>query len=222
MYEPYAFNLLPPQYKHIFLVWVVMAIMVVVALLARRSLSLVPRGWGNFMELYVEGMLDFMSDTMGGKDARPYLPLIGTLFLFILFCNWLGLIPGFIAPTSNWNTTIAPAIVVFFYYHYVGIRKHGVLKYFRHFGGPVLWLSPFIFILESIGHFARVLSLSIRLFGNTFGEESLFVVIFSLVPLLVPVPVMFLSIFFGFIQALVYTLLSIVYIALAVEEEEEH
>ncbi len=220
MYEPYAFNLLPPQYKHVFLVWVVMAIMVVLALLARRSLSLVPRGWGNFMESYVEGMLDFMSGTMGGKDARPYLPLIGTLFLFILFCNWLGLIPGFIAPTSNWNTTIAPAIVVFFFYHYVGIKKHGALKYFKHFGGPVWWLSPLIFVLETIGHFARILSLSIRLFGNIFGEESLFMVLFTLVPLLVPVPVMFMSIFFGFIQALVYTLLSIVYIALAIEEEE--
>ena len=130
------------------------------------------------------------------------------------------MVPGFIAPTSNWNTTIAPAIVVFFYYHYVGIRKQGVLKYLKHFGGPVWWLSPLIFVLETIGHFARVLSLSIRLFGNIFGEESLFVVLFSLVPLLVPVPIMFLSIFFGFIQALVFTMLSIVYIALAVEEEE--
>ncbi|RLD94755.1 MAG: ATP synthase F0 subunit A [Aquificota bacterium] len=220
MYEPYAFNLLPEHYKYIFLTWVVMAIMVVLALVARKGLTLIPKGWQNFMESYVEGMLSFMSDIMGGHDARPYFPLIGTLFLFILISNWIGLVPGFIAPTSNWNTTIAPAIVVFFYYHYVGIRKQGVLKYFKHFGGPVWWLSPLIFVLETIGHFARVLSLSIRLFGNIFGEESLFVVLFSLVPLLVPVPIMFLSIFFGFIQALVFTMLSIVYIALAVEEEE--
>ncbi len=220
MYEPFTFNLLPEHYKHIFLTWVVMAVLIVLALLARRGLSLVPKGWQNFMESYVEGMLSFMSDIMGGKDARPYFPLIGTLFLFILFCNWIGLVPGFIAPTSNWNTTIAPAIVVFFYYHYVGIKKHGAFKYFKHFGGPVWWLSPLIFVLETIGHFARVLSLSIRLFGNIFGEESLFVVLFTLVPLLVPVPIMFLSIFFGFIQALVFTMLSIVYIALAVEEEE--
>jgi F-type H+-transporting ATPase subunit a len=220
MYEPYAFNLLPEQYKHIFLTWVVMAILVLLAILARRNLSLVPKGWQNFMESYVEGMLDFMSEIMGGKDARPYFPLIGTLFLFILFSNWIGLVPGFIAPTSNWNTTIAPAIVVFFFYHYVGIRKQGVVKYFRHFAGPVLFLAPVIFVLETIGHLARVLSLSVRLFGNIFGEESLFMVLFSLVPLLVPVPVMFLSIFFGLIQALVFTLLSIVYIALAIEEEE--
>lgn len=220
MYEPFAFNLLPEHFKHVFITWVVMAILLVLALVARKGISLIPRGSQNFMEAYVEGMLNFMSDIMGGKDARPYLPLIGTLFLFILFGNWIGLIPGFIAPTSNWNTTIAPAIVVFFYYHYVGIRKHGVFKYLKHFGGPVLWLSPLIFLLESIGHLARVLSLSIRLFGNIFGEESLFVVLFSLVPLLVPVPIMFLSIFFGFIQALVFTMLSIVYITLAVEEEE--
>lgn len=220
MYEPYAFNLLPEHLKHVFIVWVVMALLLVLAFLARRSLSLVPKGWQNVLESYVEGMVNFMNGILGGTDSRPYLPLIGTLFLFILFCNWIGLIPGFIAPTSNWNTTIAPAIVVFFYYHYLGIRKHGALKYLKRFGGPVLWLSPLIFLLESIGHLARVLSLSIRLFGNIFGEESLFMVLFSLVPLLVPVPVMFLSIFFGFIQALVFTLLSIVYIALAVEEEE--
>ena len=165
-------------------------------------------------------MLDFMQDTLGGKDPRPYLPLIATVFLFILFSNWLGLVPGFTAPTSNWNTTIAPAIVVFFFYHFVGIKKHGVIKYFKHFGGPVWWLSPVIFVLETIGHFARILSLSIRLFGNIFGEENLFMVLFTLVPLLVPVPVMFMSVFFGLIQALVFTLLSIVYIALAVEDEE--
>jgi len=220
MYEPFVLNPLPEHYKFIFVSWVVMAILVVVALLARRSLSLVPKGWQNIMETYVEGMLNFMSDLMGGKDARPYLPLIGTLFLFILFGNWIGLVPGFVASDANWNITIAPAIVVFFYYHYLGIRKHGALKYLKHFGGPVLWLSPLIFLLESIGHLARVLSLSVRLFGNIFGEESLFIVLFTLVPLLIPVPVMFLSIFFGFIQALVFTLLSIVYIALAIEEEE--
>ncbi len=220
MYEPFAFNLLPEHLKHVFITWVVMALLLVLAFLARRNLSLVPKGWQNVLESYVEGMVNFMNGILGGADSRPYLPLIGTLFLFILFCNWIGLVPGFIAPTSNWNTTIAPAIVVFFYYHYVGIRKHGVLKYFKRFGGPVWWLSPLIFLLESIGHLARVLSLSIRLFGNIFGEESLFIVLFTLVPLLIPVPVMFLSIFFGFIQALVFTLLSIVYIALAVEEEE--
>lgn len=220
MYEPFAFNLLPEHMKHVFISWIVMLFLLLLALLAKKGLSLVPQGRQNAVEAYVEGMLSFMSDIMGGKDARPYLPLIGTLFLFILFCNWIGLVPGFIAPTSNWNTTIAPAIVVFFYYHYVGIRKHGILRYLKHFGGPVLWLSPVIFLLESIGHLARVLSLSIRLFGNIFGEESLFIVLFSLVPLIVPVPVMFLSIFFGFIQALVFTLLSIVYITLAVEEEE--
>ncbi len=222
MYEPYVINPLGHglHNAHIFLAWVVMAILIVVAVLATKSLSIVPRGWQNVMEAYVEGMLDFMQDTLGGKDPRPYLPLIATVFLFILFSNWLGLVPGFTAPTSNWNTTIAPAIVVFFFYHFVGIKKHGVIKYFKHFGGPVWWLSPVIFVLETIGHFARILSLSIRLFGNIFGEENLFMVLFTLVPLLVPVPVMFMSVFFGLIQALVFTLLSIVYIALAVEDEE--
>lgn len=221
MYEPFVLNPLGHKFAHVFLALVVSFILVVLGFLSTRRLNVVPSGLQNLLETYVEGMSEFMAGIIPG-DVRPHVPLIATLFLFILLSNWIGLVPGFIAPTSNWNTTIAPAIVVFFYYHYWGIKKHGVVKYFKHFGGPVWWLSPLIFVLESIGHLARVLSLSIRLFGNIMGEETLLFILFTLVPFLLPVPLMFLSLFFGFVQALVFTLLSIIYIALAVEEHEEH
>ncbi len=221
MYEPFVINPLGHHFVHVFLAIVVSVILIVLAILTTKKLSVVPGALQNVMETYVEGMTEFMGGTIPG-DVRPHVPLIATLFLFILFSNWIGLIPGFIAPTSNWNTTIAPAIVVFFYYHYWGIKKHGVISYLKHFGGPVWWLSPVIFVLETIGHFARVLSLSIRLFGNIMGEETLLFILFTLVPFLLPIPLMFMSLFFGLVQALVFTLLSIVYIALAVEEHEEH
>ena len=219
MYEPFVLNPLPHKFFHVVLSIYVSVLLIVLAYLGTRKLSLVPSGLQNFWEIYVEGMYKFMDDIIPG-DVRPHVPLIATLFVYILFCNWMGNVPGFISPTSNWNTTIAPAIVVFFYYHYWGIKKHGLIKYLKHFGGPVWWMAPMMFVLETIGHFARVLSLSVRLFGNIMGEETLAIIMFSLVPLLIPVPLMFLSIFFGFIQALVFTLLSVVYIALAVEEVE--
>ncbi len=221
MYEPFVINPLGPHFVHVFLALVVSCLLIILGWLTTRNLSLIPTAIQNVMETYVEGMTDFMAGTIPG-DVRPHVPLIATLFLFILFSNWIGLVPGFIAPTSNWNTTIAPAIVVFFYYHYWGIKKHGVKNYLKHFAGPVWWLAPLIFILETIGHLARVLSLSIRLFGNIMGEETLLFILFTLVPFLLPIPLMFLSLFFGLVQALVFTLLSIVYIALAVEEHEEH
>ena len=221
MYERFILNHLPHKFFHVVLVLYVSIFLIVISVLATKKLTLIPSGIQNLMESYVEGMTDFMAGIIP-DDVRPHVPLIATLFLFILISNWMGNVPGFISPTSNWNTTIAPAIVVFFYYHYWGIKKHGLINYLKHFGGPVPFMAPVMFILETIGHFARVLSLSVRLFGNIMGEETLALIMFSLVPLLVPVPLMFLSIFFGLVQALVFTLLSIVYIALAVEETEEH
>ncbi len=221
MYEPFVLTPLPHKLMHVALSIYVSVLLIILAWLATRKLSLVPSGVQNFMESYVEGMYNFMAGIIPG-DVRPHVPLIATLFIYILFSNWIGNIPGFISPTSNWNTTIAPAIVVFVYYHFWGIKKHGLIKYLKHFGGPVWWMAPVMFVLETIGHFARILSLSIRLFGNIMGEETLSLILFTLVPLILPIPFMFASLFFGFIQALVYTLLSTVYIALAVEESEEH
>ncbi|MEO0278456.1 MAG: F0F1 ATP synthase subunit A [candidate division WOR-3 bacterium] len=222
MYHPFVINFLGEKYQHVSLFITVGIILIIISLLVKSRLSLIPGKLQNLIEVFVGGIEDFVSGVIP-HGAREHVPLISTCFITILLCNWIGNVPGFISPTASWNTTIALAIIVFFYYHWQGIKKHGFIKYIKHFGGPVPFMAPVIFILETIGHFARVLSLSLRLFGNIMGEETLAVILFSLVPLIVPVPFIVLSLFFGFVQALVFTLLTTVYISLAVEEEhEEH
>src|SRR4030042_3611896 len=115
-------------------------------------------------EIFTEIILKFLDDIIGHR-GREFLPLIGTLGFFILFSNLLGLVPGFLPPTDNLNTTVACASVVFFATHYYGVKAHG-FKYLKHFLGPVLWLAPLFVIIAVISPFASVLSLSMRLFGN--------------------------------------------------------
>jgi F-type H+-transporting ATPase subunit a len=160
-----------------------------------------------------------------GHHSRQYLPLIGTLALFILISNLMGLIPGFMSPTSNINTTAACAIIVFFATHYYGVRAHGI-GYIKHFFGPIrslpaIPLMLLMLILEVIGHLARVLSLSLRLFGNIFGEDLILIILVFLVPLLVPLPMMFIAVFTSVVQTFVFVLLTMIYIKLATEEAEE-
>lgn len=172
--------------------------------------------FANLMELLIGGLLTFMRGLMG-NHARTFVPLIGTTGIFILMSNLLGTVPGFDPPTSNLNTTLACAIVIVFATHYVGVRAHGV-RYIKHFLGPVWWLYPFMFVIEMIGHSARLLSLSFRLFGNMFGDHMVLAIFMGLVPLLVPVVFMGLGVFVSCVQAFVFTLLSILYISGAVEE----
>lgn len=173
----------------------------------------------SIFEITVEGVLGMMEGLLG-KDAPRYLPMIGSLFIYILACNLMGVIPGFAAPTSNINTNLACAVCVFVYYNYVGIRKQGVLKYIRHMAGPVLWLAPLMLTIEVVSHLVRPISLSIRLFGNMTGDHMVLEIFSDLVPLLIPIVFMGLTIFVAFIQAFVFSLLSILYIALATQGEE--
>jgi F-type H+-transporting ATPase subunit a len=129
----------------------------------------------------------------------------------------MGMVPGFFSPTASLNTTGACAVIVVVFTHLIGIKFHGA-KYIKHFMGPVWWLVPLILPIEIIGHLARVLSLSIRLFGNVFGEELVLGILFFLVGLyLAPLPMMFLGLFTGFIQAFIFCLLSMMYFAGAIE-----
>ena len=175
----------------------------------------------NFFVLFTEMILQFLEDIIGDR-SQEFLPLIGTLGLFILFSNLLGLVPGFLPPTDNLNTTVACALVVFFTTHYCGFRAHG-FKYLRHFLGPVLWLAPLFAIIEIISHLARVLSLSMRLFGNIMADHmllSLTLLTPSLLVLLLPPLAMFMGVFVSLIQTFIFLLLSMVYISLAIEESE--
>jgi F-type H+-transporting ATPase subunit a len=175
----------------------------------------------NIFEIFTEGVIKFLDDIIGPR-GREFLPLMGTLAFFILFSNLLGLVPGFLPPTDNLNTTVACALVVFFATHYYGIKTHG-LKYIKHFMGPVWWLSPLFFIIEVISHLARVLSLSMRLFGNIMADHTLLSLTLltpSFLVIFLPPLAMFLGIFVSLIQAFIFTLLSMVYISLAIEEAE--
>ena len=157
-----------------------------------------------------------------GEQGKKYLPMVGTIGLFIFFCNLLGLVPGFMSPTSKLNVTAGCAVSVFLYYHWQGIRAQGVLKYLKHFTGPTPLLAPLLLPIEIISHFSRPVSLSVRLFGNIFAEELLILVIASIIPFLLPLPFMAIAIFTATIQAFVFVLLSCIYIAGAVAHEEEH
>jgi F-type H+-transporting ATPase subunit a len=175
----------------------------------------------NFFELFTEIILQFLDDIIG-RRGREFLPLIGTLGFFILFSNLLGLVPGFLPPTDNLNTTVACALVVFFTTHIYGIKTHG-LKYFKHFLGPVLWLSPLFAIIEIISHLARVLSLSMRLFGNIMADHMLLSLTLAtpfILVLLLPPLALFMGVFVSLIQTFIFILLSMVYISLAIEESE--
>ena len=116
--------------------WIVMGILLVVAVVATRRLQMVPRGSQNFMEVVLEQFVNELDETIG-HGGRRYLPLIATLGLFILTSNLMGLVPGLIAPTANLNTTAACALIVFFTYHWIGVRKQGLVPYLKHFAGPV-------------------------------------------------------------------------------------
>lgn len=201
---------------HVTYAWLVMLVLIVVAVLASRNLTVVPTGLQNFMETVVAGVEGLLEETMG-EEGKAYFPLIATFALFILVSNLIALIPGFYPPTANLNTNVALALTVFVMTHVVGFKKHGV-AYLKHFMGPIIWLAPLIFVIEIIGHLARPLSLSLRLFGNMYGHEIVLMIFLALVPLFLPIPMMLMGVLVAFIQTFVFTLLAMIYIAGALEE----
>ena len=190
--------------------WFVMLVIIISALVLGKGLQLIPHRKQNLLELVIGGLEDFMVG-ITGPEGRAFFPYIATVFLYILVSNLLGLVPGFFSPTANINTTISLAVCTFVLTHVIGIKYHG-LKYIKHFLGPVWVLAPLMLMIELIGHLARVMSLSIRLFGNIFAKETILGILFALAGFyLVPLPILLLGILVSFIQALVFTLLSIVY-----------
>ena len=205
--------------------YIVMSLIVALILilflgLAARKRSTIPGKLQNVLELII-GFFESQLTDIIGPQGKKFLPMIGTIGLFIFCSNLLGLIPGFMSPTSKLNVTVGCALSVFVYYHYQGMRAQGVLKYLKHFTGPIPVLAPLMLPIELISHFSRPVSLSIRLFSNIFAEEVLIVVIASIIPYFLPLPFMALSIFTGLLQAFVFVLLSCIYISGAVAHEEE-
>jgi len=203
-------------FPHVIYTWVVMIILIVLGAVATKSISMVPAGAQNFFEIFISGMEEFMVDVIG-EEGRWVFPIIGTVFIYVAACNLIGLIPGFLPPSANLNTTLSCALVVVVFTHIIGIKYHGA-KYVKHFLGPVWWMSPLIFIIEIIGHVARILSLSFRLFGNMMGHEIVLAILFGLAgAFFAPLPIMALGVFVALVQAFVFFLLSIIYFSGAME-----
>lgn len=201
---------------HVSYAWLVMLMLILCAYLATRRLDIFPGKFQNFMEVVIGGIDALVNDTMG-HEGRKFFPLVATIALFILSCNLLGLVPGFEAPTANLNTNASMAILVFLMTHIIGVKVHGY-KYIKQFLGPVWWLTPLMLPIELVSHFVRPLSLTVRLFGNIEGGHIVVAVIFLLAPWFIPLPILGLKIFISIIQTLVFMLLSMMYIASAMEE----
>ncbi|OFW09418.1 MAG: ATP synthase F0 subunit A [Acidobacteria bacterium RIFCSPLOWO2_02_FULL_67_36] len=218
-------EVIPP---YLVMVLLIVAGLTVLSLVVRSRLSVDnPGRLQILMEDAVRAVLGLLEEWIGPGGAR-FLPLVATLGLFILTGNYMGLVPGLMSPTSSINVTLGCALTIWVYYHFQGIKTQGVVAYVKHFavppGAPV-FIAPIMLPIEIISHLSRVLSLSLRLFGNIFGEEMVIVILFSIIPFLVPLPMMFLGLVTGGLQAFIFVLLSIIYLqgAVAVEHHvDEH
>jgi F-type H+-transporting ATPase subunit a len=216
MWDGVIFHLGPIPVDHLVVTqWAIVAVLGMVAFMATRNMQVVPRGLQNLVETIVTFTYDFFTQVMDKEHtAKKYAPLLSTFFLFIIFSNYSGLIPGaasiegFQPPTSNWNVTVALALVTLFTVHVAGFSEHGA-HYLGHFVSPNAAFLP-LNLLEEIAH---PLSLTVRLFGNIFGEEMIIAYLLFMAPFLIPTALMGLSVMLGAIQAIVFTLLSASYIA---------
>jgi F-type H+-transporting ATPase subunit a len=209
--------------------WFVIGVLTLVSVLASSNIKRIPSGIQNLMEFALEFIRDLAKTQIGEKEYRPWVPFIGTLFLFIFVSNWSGALVPFklihlpegelAAPTSDINTTVALALLTSLAYFYAGFSKKG-LGYFGNYVQPVAFMLPF----KIIEDFTKPLSLSFRLFGNILADELVVAVLVLLVPLFVPLPVMALGLFTSAIQALIFATLAAAYIGEAMEDHhgEEH
>jgi len=189
-----------------------------IGLMIRRSLSVENPGK---LQIVLEDIVSFLVGVLEGNmgpRGRQYLPLLGTLFVFILLGNLMGQIPGLGSPTSNINVPFACAITLWLYYHVQGILSNGPINYIKHFavmpGVPIV-MAPLIFVIEIISHLSRVLSLTLRLFGNIFGEHLVVLIIASIVPFIAPLPIQFLGLIVGPLQAFIFLTLGAIYLTAA-------
>jgi F-type H+-transporting ATPase subunit a len=232
MHEEHGFNwlsLIPGLGEfpnHVVMAAIIAVILLVCTLTASAQLSkalkstegaLIPEPkltFRNFFEIIAEKLYALTESVIGHHDAPIFFPVIGSLFVFIFACNIIGLIPGFLPPTDNINTTLALGVFVFIYYNFAGLRANG-LGYLKHFMGPIVWLAPLMVLIEFAAHIFRPLSLALRLRGNIMGDHVVLGVFSSLVPYILPVIFYGLGVFVAFIQAFVFCLMTMVYISLS-------
>ncbi len=201
------------------------------SILATRRLKKVPGKLQAFLEIIVEGLGNFTKTQMG-RAAGPFIPFIGTLFIYIFLMNMIGQVPLFHSPTNNLNTTIALTLIVFFVTHFQGIKNNGIVGYLKHMAGKPIWLAPLVFPLHLMQELlSRPLSLSMRLFGNIMGEDTIIAIFIGLspfvlgyIPIPMHLPMVFLALLGSTIQAMIFSLLASFYIAgaIGIHEEEHH
>jgi F-type H+-transporting ATPase subunit a len=221
-YEFHGGEVIP---NYLVMVMLIVTAITVMCLVMRSRLSVEnPSRFQIVLEDAVLAVQGLLVDWIG-PEGKAFLPLIFTFGIFILLSNYAGLVPGFMSPTSNINVPLGCAITTWVYYHAQGIKKQGVVSYLKHFvlppGTPVL-MAPLMLIIETISHAARLLSLTLRLFGNIFGEEMVILILASIIPFVVPLPMMFLGLITGGLQAFIFVLLSIIYLQGAVAVAHEH
>ncbi len=226
-----------PVTNAVLLAVLVLVLLTVVAVVLRRKFSFIPGHAQGIMEILLEGALGLMGSVLGSrKKAEKYMPLVFTVFFFILCSNWLGLFPGVSSivvhqgsesvpllrsPASDLNFTLALALIAVTFANAFGVAAVGLkarLSVFFNFKGPI---DFFVGILELVSEFAKIISFSFRLFGNIFAGEVLLAIMAFLVPYLAPLPFMFLEIFVGFIQAFIFGMLTLVFVAIAVSHGED-
>lgn len=206
---------------YIFHFLLVIAIVILIAFCATKSMQLVPRGTQNVIEAYLNGVISLGKDTMGSEElARKYLPLVATLGFIVFLSNIIGMIPGFESPTASLNLTLSLTLCVFIYYHFEGVRTNGFFGYMKHFMGPSKALAPLMFFIEIVSHLSRVVSLSFRLFGNIKGDDLFLLVMLTLAPWIVPMVPYALLAFMAILQTFIFMVLSYVYLSGAVTVDE--
>lgn len=198
--------------------WMVMAFLIIVPKMTLGKMEMIPGSGQNFWEVTIGGLMSACSETLGEKGAKLLFPMLATFFFYIVVSNLIGIIPGFLSPTSSLNITLAMTLIVWVTHHVLGFQYHG-LKYYKHFMGPSKALAPFMLILELISNFARLISLSMRLFGNIFAKEVLLTVLFMLAgAYFAPLPILALGVLVSVIQGVVFVMLAMIYCAGAMEE----
>lgn len=195
----------------IFMTWIVMAIILIFGYLATRKRNIIPGAIQIFGELFAVKLYELSEDALGPKMAKTYAPLITALFMFLLLCNWIGIIPHMEEPTKDLNTTLSLGVLGFVIAHYVGIKTKGIKAYLKEYCEPMFFMAP----LNIIGEIAKIVSISFRIFGNIMGGAIIILVVSYLCysVLLPPFLYAFFGLFVGAIQAFVFTMLTVVYIS---------
>jgi F-type H+-transporting ATPase subunit a len=197
----------------------VVVILFLLFLLVRSRLSVENPGTLQHVFELLHGFIDDQGHQIIGHHHEPYTAFVATIFVFVLSCNLLGLVPWFESPTANPAVPLGIAICSFVYYNFHGIKKQGAIGYAKHFAGPIWWLAWLMVPIEVISNLARLMSLTIRLYANMFAGDMVTLVFFSLVPLMIPVAFLGLHIFVSLLQAYIFALLTLVYLQGAVAEE---